>query len=238
MPDSPNIVTIVVNAWLGDARPRPKDQNIMTRYKINNTFGPEMLDNSFVATNWVCLYQEKFSHASAFVQWAFCYKWTSKITCNGHLLSSYVKRTNISHNGHYNMQFWQNVNLNSQQVSVLKFLRLSGTITNKHIICRYYQPKPSYTVDKFSRTLASIVDCKYNFDNDLPLVSRVTLVKLKNRFKNLWYIGRIANENVTVVLVIKNCLSILLYAFKVSPLTKSDIRPLDYVVDSALKKNP
>jgi Reverse transcriptase (RNA-dependent DNA polymerase) len=48
-------------------------------------------------------------------------------------------------------------------------------------------------------------------------------------------VGRIANENVTVELLIKKCLPTLLFAFEVCPLTKSDIRTLDYVVDSALK---
>jgi hypothetical protein len=49
-------------------------------------------------------------------------------------------------------------------------------------------------------------------------------------------VGRIANENVTVEFIIKKCLPTLLYAFEVCPLTKSDSRTLDYVVDSAFKK--
>jgi len=49
-------------------------------------------------------------------------------------------------------------------------------------------------------------------------------------------VGRIAKENVTVELLIKKCLPTLLYATEVCLLNKSDIRALDYVVDSALKK--
>jgi hypothetical protein len=49
-------------------------------------------------------------------------------------------------------------------------------------------------------------------------------------------VGRIANENITVELLIKNCLPTLLYAFEVCPLTQSDIRTLDYVVDCAVKE--
>jgi len=49
-------------------------------------------------------------------------------------------------------------------------------------------------------------------------------------------VGRIAKENVTVELLMKKCLPTLLYAMEVCPLNKSDIRALDYVVDSALKK--
>jgi len=47
---------------------------------------------------------------------------------------------------------------------------------------------------------------------------------------------RIAKENVTVELLMKKCLPTLVYAMEVCPLNKSDIRALDYVVDSALKK--
>ena len=43
--------------------------------------------------------------------------------------------------------------------------------------------------------------------------------------------GRIANENVTVELLIKKCLPTLLYTFEVCPLNNSEIRALDYVVD-------
>jgi len=42
--------------------------------------------------------------------------------------------------------------------------------------------------------------------------------------------------NVTVELLLKKCLPTLLYAREVWQLNKSDIRALDYVVDSALKK--
>jgi hypothetical protein len=49
-------------------------------------------------------------------------------------------------------------------------------------------------------------------------------------------VGRIANENVTVEFWIQKCLPTLLYAFEVCLLTKSDIRTLDYVVFSALRK--
>jgi len=47
-------------------------------------------------------------------------------------------------------------------------------------------------------------------------------------------VGRIAKETVTVELIMKKCLPTLLYAMDVCPLNKSDIRALDYVVDSAL----
>jgi len=49
-------------------------------------------------------------------------------------------------------------------------------------------------------------------------------------------VGRIAKENFTGELLMKKCLPTLLYVMEVCPLNKSDIRPLDYVVDSALKK--
>jgi len=73
------------------------------------------------------------------------------------------------------------------------------------------------------------------------LTSSVTLVKQKKsfyRFFNAIFgrVGRIAKENVTVELLMKKCLPTLLYAMEVCPLNKSDIRALEYVVDSALKK--
>jgi len=42
--------------------------------------------------------------------------------------------------------------------------------------------------------------------------------------------------HVTAELLMKKCLPTLLYAMEVCPLNKSDIRVLDYVIDSALKK--
>jgi len=74
------------------------------------------------------------------------------------------------------------------------------------------------------------------------LTSSVTLVKQKSRFTDplmqsiIGRLGRIAKENVTVDLLMKKCLPTLLYAVEVCQLNKSDIRTLDYVVDSALKK--
>ena len=43
-------------------------------------------------------------------------------------------------------------------------------------------------------------------------------------------VGRIASEEVVLPLVQSKCLSILLYALEVCPLTKTDYRSLDFVV--------
>ena len=49
-------------------------------------------------------------------------------------------------------------------------------------------------------------------------------------------IGRIAAEDVIIELIIKKSLPALIYALEVCALNKSDLRALDYVVDSAVKK--
>jgi len=48
--------------------------------------------------------------------------------------------------------------------------------------------------------------------------------------------GLIVKENVTGELLMKKCLPTLLYATLLCPLNKSDIRALDYIVDSAHQK--
>jgi len=47
-------------------------------------------------------------------------------------------------------------------------------------------------------------------------------------------VGRIAKVNIKVELLMKKCLTTLLYAFEVCPLNISDIKAPDYVVDYAL----
>ena len=49
-------------------------------------------------------------------------------------------------------------------------------------------------------------------------------------------IGRIAAEDVIIELIVKKSLPALIYALEVCALNKSDLRALDYVVDSAVKK--
>ena len=65
-------------------------------------------------------------------------------------------------------------------------------------------------------------------------------MKQRNRFivhltQSSVKIGRIATEDVAIELIVEQSLPVLTYALEVCALNKSDVKSLDYVVDSVVK---
>ena len=94
-----------------------------------------------------------------------------------------------------------------------------------------------------SHELDWVKSCRYlgiNVESASHLKSNISTVAKKSFYCSfnaiVVRVDRIANENVTVELLVSKCLPTLLYAFEVCPLTESDIRTFDYVVNSDLKK--
>ena len=62
------------------------------------------------------------------------------------------------------------------------------------------------------------------------------MVKVKFQFVIFGNVGRISSEEVVLQLVKSKCLPILLYCLEVCPLTKTDLKSLDFVINGFFMK--